>query len=176
MINTTKPIIGIDIGGVIISRTNDGTDTSFFGANYLKSAAVAGAYGHIANIAKAGFEVHLVSKCGPNTERKSKEWLAHHDFYGITSVSPENVHFCRERKDKAIICRDIGATYFVDDRLEVLSYLETVEHRYLFDPVESEVEKHSRFRRFVTRTDTWDELEYLILESVSSKVSAEPAR
>lgn len=176
MTKMIKPIIGIDIGGVIISRTNDSSDTSFFGAHYLKSAAVAGAYEYIAKIAKAGFEVHLVSKCGANTERKSKEWLAHHDFYGITSVHPRNVHFCRERKEKAIICRKIGATHFVDDRLEVLSYLNTVEHRFLFDPVEREVQKHSRFLRFVIRTNSWEELDTLIMESVKPKVPAQTAR
>jgi hypothetical protein len=32
--------IGIDIGGVIIDRTNDKADTSFFGPNYLATTAV----------------------------------------------------------------------------------------------------------------------------------------
>ena len=35
--------LGVDIGGVIIDRANDRTDTSFFGGNYLETTAVPGA-------------------------------------------------------------------------------------------------------------------------------------
>ena len=31
-----KEVLGVDIGGVIIDRINDWTDTSFFGENYLR--------------------------------------------------------------------------------------------------------------------------------------------
>jgi len=35
----TDEVLGVDIGGVIIDRINDGTDTSFFGDNYLRTTA-----------------------------------------------------------------------------------------------------------------------------------------
>ncbi len=160
-----RPIVGIDIGGVIISRSNDNADTSFFGSNYLQSAAVDDAFNSIARFAQAGCEVHLVSKCGANTERKTKEWLAYHDFFGITSVGESDVHFCRERKDKAVICRNLGVTHFVDDRLEVLSYLDSVKYLYLFNSVEAEVQKHSRHLARVTRAESWSDLAAMILET-----------
>ncbi len=163
----TRPVIGIDIGGVIISRSNDNTDTSFFGNNFLKTPAVDGAFDSIAKLAKAGLEVHLVSKCGANVEQKTRLWLAHHEFYQFTKVYESNVHFCRERKDKAEICRKLGVTHFVDDRLEVLSYLDSVGHLYLFNAVEEEVQKHSRHLPGVTRVEKWDELATLILATTS---------
>lgn len=161
---TGRSIVGVDIGGVIISRSNDNADTSFFGTNYLRTPAVDDAFEAISRLSRAGFEVHLVSKCGANTERKTREWLAHHNFYGITSVCETDVHFCRERKDKALICRDLGVTHFVDDRLEVLSYLDTVKFKYLFSPVESEVQKHARYLSSVTRVETWSGLATMVLE------------
>lgn len=163
----TNTIIGIDIGGVIISRSNDRTDTSFFGPNYLSSTAVDDAFDSIAALARAGFTVHLVSKCGANVEQKTRQWLTHHNFYGVTSVDKEHVHFCRERKDKAIICRDLGITHFVDDRLEVLSYLETVKHQFLFNPLEAEVEKNRHHLGSVVRVATWSELVALVLKTAS---------
>lgn len=161
------PIIGIDIGGVIISRSNDNTDTSFFGHNFLNTSAVEGAFDAIAGLAKDGFEVHLVSKCGANVEQKTRTWLAHHNFYEVTTVKPSDVHFCRERKDKAEICRKLSVTHFVDDRLEVLSYLESVDHLYLFNAVEAEVQKHSGHLRTVTRVEEWNKLADLVLATIS---------
>lgn len=127
-------ILGVDIGGVIIDRQNDRTDTSFFGPNYLKTTAVTGVFDCLRLAGQRGFEVHLVSKCGENTQRKTLQWLQHHNFYQLTGVHPERVHFCRTRAQKAPICSARGITHFVDDRLDVLEYLSDVEHLYLFQP------------------------------------------
>jgi hypothetical protein len=42
------------------------------------------------------------------------------------------VHFCRTRPEKGPIAADLGLTHFVDDNPEVLGFLTTVAHRYLF--------------------------------------------
>jgi len=131
---TNKSRFGVDIGGVLIGRHNDRTDTSFFGPNYLQSEAVAEALQSLRQLSQAGWEVHLVSKCGDNVERKTREWLRHHDFYQLTGVVPEHVHFCRTRPEKEPICRRLGVEYFVDDRLDVLDHLVSVPQLVLFQP------------------------------------------
>ena len=127
-------ILGVDVGGVIIGRENDRTDTSFFGPNYLQTTCVEGVFETLARLGELGFTIHVVSKCGENTRRKTLEWLAHHDFYERTGVDPARVHFCRTRPQKAPICTSQGITHFVDDRLDVLEYLSDVGELFLFQP------------------------------------------
>lgn len=160
MNGTTQIKLGIDVGGVIIDRVADGTDTSFFGDRYLDTPAVADAFATIAALAKGPFagNAWIVSKCGKNTERKTREWLAHNGFHETTGISAENVRFCRNRPDKAPICAELGITHFVDDRLEVLSYLTTVPHRFLFRPDESEVAKNAASLAGVIRVETWPDV------------------
>ncbi|MFD0787527.1 hypothetical protein ACFQZ8_26800, partial [Micromonospora azadirachtae] len=139
--------LGVDIGGVIIEPADDDADTSFFGDHYLRTPQVVGAVDALAALAGGsraaladGFdEVHLVSKCGEATQRRTLEWLAHHDFHGRTGIPVQRVHFCRTRPAKAPIARRLGLTHFVDDRLEVLGYLDSVPHRFLFRPRPAEV-------------------------------------
>jgi hypothetical protein len=159
-----RPVIGIDIGGVIIDRTNDAADTSFFGPNYLASIAMPGAFDIIGKLARERFKVYLVSKCGPQTEAKTKQWLKHNGFYEATGVLPIDVRFCRERKDKAQICRKLGITHFVDDRLEVLWHMkETVCNLYLLASVPSEVRKFAHALPYVLPVKSWEELGHILL-------------
>src|SRR4051812_32492033 len=101
-------ILGVDVGGVIIDRVADGTDTSFFGANYLSTPAVEGAFEAIRELVTRFERAYVVSKCGANTERKTREWLAHHRFHEVTGIGPDDLRFCRQRKDKAPICAALG--------------------------------------------------------------------
>jgi hypothetical protein len=159
--------LGVDIGGVVIDRVNDDADTSFFGDNYLATPAVPGVFEALARLVgeKFGDRVHLVSKCGRRVQEKSLEWLAHHDFYARTGVSPDHVRFCRERPDKAMIAAELGLTHFIDDRLEVLGYLETVGNLYLFQPHEGEMHRHRRHLHRVHVVQAWDETVRAILAS-----------
>jgi hypothetical protein len=152
--------LGLDVGGVIIDRVNDAEDTSFFGNRYLETTAVPGVFAALRTLADARFggEVYLVSKCGRRVQERTLEWLAHHDFYAATSISPEQVHFCRKRADKAGVCSELGITHFVDDRLEVLSYLHHVPHRYLFQPSAEEVRQFAQFLPHVVQVASWAEL------------------
>lgn len=151
-------VIGIDIGGVIISRSNDNTDTSFFGGNYLCTTPCEGAFESIKRMRQSGFIVYLVSKCGESIEKKTRHWLAHHDFYKEVGMPEENLRFCRTRPEKSGICREIEASYFIDDRLEVLSYLETVPNKFLLNSVPKEVRKFGQYLAEVTVVQSWPEL------------------
>lgn len=127
-------ILGIDIGGVIIERATEPGDTSFFSGAYLQTPPVSGALESIRELRDGVFgdRIHLVSKCGEAVERKTRHWLEAVDFYDRTDIARINVHFCRKRIDKAPICEELGVTAFIDDRLDVLRHLATVERRILF--------------------------------------------
>jgi len=130
-----KPNLGIDIGRVIIH--GDGPDTSFIGAtdeDSLKAPPIEGAFEAIGHLVPL-FDGHvwLVSKCGPRIAERSLRWLDHHRFWEATGVARERVRFCRQRREKAEICLDLGIGWFVDDRLDVLVPMEgIVPHRFLF--------------------------------------------
>lgn len=152
--------LGVDVGGVIIQPADDDADTSFFGDHYLRTPPVPGVFEGLATLVAARFgpAVHLVSKCGEQTEARTREWLAHHDFYRRTGISPENVHFCRTRAAKAPIAAELGLTHFVDDKLEVLSYLSSVPHRFLFRPSPGEVAAYAEHLAAVHPVASWPEL------------------
>ncbi len=146
-----KRIIGVDVGGVITDiLKNDGTDTSFLSDNYLQTTAVPDSFESLkklnSDLSYFPRLVRIVSKAEPKTEQKTRDWFNHHGFYDITGISPENVYFCRERKDKAPICERLKITHFVDDNVEVMSHLRNiVPNKYLFNfqGSESELKKYS---------------------------------
>jgi hypothetical protein len=92
---------------------------------------------------------------------KSLEWLAHHDFYTRTGVTPGRVRFSRERPDKAAVAAEPGPTHFIDDRLEVLGHLETVGNLFPFRPQAGEMRRHRRHLHRVVQA--WDEAAEAIL-------------
>jgi hypothetical protein len=161
--------LGVDVGGVIIDRVNDDTDTSFFGDNYLATTATPGVFEALAQLVEASFgdRVFLVSKCGQRVQDKTVAWLAHHSFYERTGISPDHVRFCRERSEKAAIASELGLTHFVDDRLEVLGYLETVDKLYLFQPRDKEVQKYRKHLHRVQVVQSWAEVSAAILDQAT---------
>jgi len=161
----------VDVGGVIIDRINDNTDTSFLSDNYLKTTSVPGTFEHLTKLNNSLFKdrVFIVSKCGEKVQNKTLEWMAYHNFYEVTGIPKERVNFCRKRDGKGPICRDLGITHFVDDRLEVLSYmLDDVEKLYLFKPQEHEVKGWEKFLPKVTRVETWPEFKKLLEDEIAN--------
>jgi hypothetical protein len=119
--------LGLDIGRVLITPTDGGGDTSFFGESLegaLSTPPFPGMFEAVPQLASR-FEgrVWLVSKAGRRTEERTRLWLEHHRFYERTGISPDNLRFCRDRQGKEPICRALQLTHFVDDRLDVLGYL-----------------------------------------------------
>lgn len=129
--------MGVDVGGVLVDRIRaDGSDTSFFSDRFLETPAVAGAFETLARLGRERFgqRICIVSKCGPRTEEKTRLWLAHHKLLQMLGLDAQALHFCRERRDKAPICKRLGVTHFIDDRMDVLVHLTSVPHRFLFGP------------------------------------------
>src|SRR5689334_682988 len=138
--------LGIDFGRVIQGAPGpDGAaDTSFLGARLeeaIESPATPWAFEIIPRlVAKFEGRAWIISKCGEGTERKTRAWLDHQDFYRRTGLPYGNVRFCRQRADKAIHCRELGITHMIDDRLDVHRAIrEIVPYRYLFGPQSGEI-------------------------------------
>jgi hypothetical protein len=154
------PRLGIDVGGVIIDRTNDAEDTSLFGDDYLDASPVPGAFEGIRRLVDGPFAgaVFVISKAGPKIAGRTVEWLTHHRVFDRTGLRAKNVYFTRTREDKAPVCSRLGLTHFVDDHLDVLSHLTNVEHRYLFLGGAGRDTERVAVPSGVTRVVSWDEL------------------
>jgi hypothetical protein len=161
---------------VIVALTGRDEDTSFFGNRPLETPAVAGVFDALATLTVQPFagRVHLVSKAGPKVAANTRAWLIHHGFSGHTGIPVSNLHFVRERRDKAPVCQRLGITHFVDDRLDVLVHLDTVEHRYLFLGGTDEPTPDRRLPDWATTVDTWARLTALLRESVASQADNRP--
>lgn len=127
------PVLGIDIGGVLVDRVAEGDDTSFFGNRPMDTPAVPGSREAVAHLVEL-FEhrVHIVSKAGSTIAGLSRKWLAVQGLVGAHAIDPANLHFVRKRPDKHPICQRLAITHFVDDRVDVLDHLVTVDHKVLF--------------------------------------------
>lgn len=130
----SPPALGIDIGGVLIRPARESGDTSFFSSGYLETPMIDGAFDAVRRLNREVFPgaVFLISKAKSGTAQKTREWLAHRDFHGVTNVPLERVYFCERREDKAPIARRLRLSAFVDDRLDVLEHLQGVALRILF--------------------------------------------
>lgn len=127
-----KVRIGIDIGKVIIGGAADQPDTSFFSDNFLATPPIHESFESIQWLAKE-FDVWIISKCGQKIQDRSLVWLEAYKFFEITGVNPEQVIFCRQRKEKAPIAESLGLRVFIDDRVDIISSMENVvEHPVLF--------------------------------------------
>ena len=155
-------VFGVDIGGVIIDRVSEDDETETMRHHsYAEAAAVEGAVEAIARLVEQRFREHvwLVSRCDESTEPTLLEWLERHNFFGSTGVPRSHVLFCRQRHEKAAICRQLGATHFIDDRLEVLSHLVgTVPHLYLLRSRAADVDRFGRFLPHVSSITRWSEI------------------
>jgi hypothetical protein len=108
-------------------------------------------------VARFGGRAWVISKCGPRIQRRTLQWLDHHDFYRRTGIPHGNVRFCRRRADKAVHCAELGITHMIDDRLDVHAALrEIVPWLYLFGPQESPLPG------WVRHTPTWADVERAI--------------
>ncbi|HET9933466.1 MAG TPA: hypothetical protein VFQ35_22330 [Polyangiaceae bacterium] len=129
MKNRVNRVLGVDVGRVIICPVSaDGVeDTSFLSGTEqraLETPPCDGAFEAIRDLVQL-FEgrVWLVSKCGPRIQALTRRWLAHQRFHEFTGVPPTHVRFCLRRPEKRGHCESIGATHFIDDRLDVLQHL-----------------------------------------------------
>ncbi|MES2938724.1 MAG: hypothetical protein V4864_13645 [Pseudomonadota bacterium] len=151
--------LGIDIGRVLIAPdpTGGGADTSFIGGSLeaaLRTPPYEGMFDAVPLLVQLfGGQAWLVSKAGPRVQEKTRQWLQHHAFFQRTGIASGNIRFCLERSQKALHCRELGITHFIDDRSDVLGHLKgVVPHRFLFGP-----QKTPQSDRSIVAISRWDE-------------------
>jgi len=63
------------------------------------------------------------------------QWFERHRFFERTGIDSRNVRFCLRRPEKAVHCRELGLTHFIDDCTDVLDAMASVvPNRFLFGP------------------------------------------
>ncbi|MDF2697048.1 MAG: hypothetical protein K0S65_5431 [Labilithrix sp.] len=97
--STTAPVLGVDIGRVIIN--GDGPGTSFIGGfedDAMRAPALDGAFASLTRL-RTRFDgrVWLISKCGPRVQERTRRWLDRHRFFQETGIPYGQLRFCRER-------------------------------------------------------------------------------
>ena len=122
---------------VIVPSSGDDDDPWFAdnpGDAYLAVNPLKGAFESVRNLMiQFQGQVHIISKAGITMELRTRRWLNEYDFFSLIKLPPENIWFCRDKIGKLEICKKLGVTHFVDDRIHVLQLLEgEVENLYLF--------------------------------------------
>ena len=163
-----KNILGIDIGRVIIDRSNDKTSTSLFGNNFLNGTPSPYAYERILQLNEVFHkDIYLISKASIENERRVLLWLEHQKFYQKTGIDRSRISFCRELSGKKDICIGLGVTHFVDDNPRVLSHLVGIVPKlYLFNPGEEELTTSGENISFYSIVRDWNECYQKIVESI----------
>lgn len=159
--------IGIDIGGVIVPQATSGDDKedTLLGDNFLAQEAALGAVDGVAKlVAVLGAEkVFIVSKAGSRVAKQSSMWLSHVGWYEKTGMLKQNVHFVRERRDKAPLCAQLGVSCFIDDNLSVLQHFLTPpskceEPLFYFQPHAPETRSSCFYHPRIVHTTSWEDL------------------
>lgn len=165
----TKKALGVDIGNVIINnRLNDPEVNKVDETVYAAFPPSEGVFEALKTLnSYFDDEVYLLSKCTEWAQEQILLWLKAHDFYAKTGIKQESVYFVRQRHEKDGVCRKLGITHFVDDRLEVLSHMvESTPNLILFQPDKDEINKFEEFLGKVTVVNSWAEVvEKIILKS-----------
>ncbi len=157
----TRKAVGVDIGNVIINhRLSDPNDKKLHEDRYSTIPATSGAFEALKTLNDYFIgQVYLISKCTEWAQEKILTWLVDNNFYEKTGINPKNVYFVRERHEKDGVCRRLGITHFVDDRLEVLSHMiESTPHLFLFEPDKDEINEFEEFLLKVTVVNNWKEV------------------
>ena len=131
----TAARVGIDFGGVIVRNRKlvRGEDTGLAGCDKAAVAqdGVFDAIHEIISICEG--RVWIISKAGPRMQARTHAWLDTVDFFSRTGLDADHLRFCLNRQEKAVICRELEISHFVDDHVHVMQILRhTVPHLYFF--------------------------------------------
>ncbi len=145
--------IGFDLGNTIYAREEEIMFPYFDAFRVIKRLTTE----------RFGRESYIVSKVTPEQKIRAIIHLNRTKFYAKTGISPQRVEFCTERSDKAPIAKRLSLTHFVDDRPEVMVYMDFVPHRILFRPSLEDMEQYKGQLDGVVVAQSWKEIERLLL-------------
>lgn len=158
--------LGLDFGNVISKEKPIRMSCDF---DWMNREYVEGCPQNLINIVPCFDEVYIVSKCSVESEVLIPKWLESVNFYGLTGIKPQNIRFCRERADKAAICKELKIGCFIDDRVEVLSHMNSVRYKIALNPKDNNGNFGSATNFRIDETpelllaETWDDVYALLV-------------
>ncbi|ALG05535.1 hypothetical protein [Kibdelosporangium phytohabitans] len=165
--------LGVDFGRVINDGSSHpgGDDTVFLSGSVddaMRTPAMADAFDTLARLTdEFGGNVWVVSKAGERIQERTMQWLDHNGFWSATGIPRANARFCRKRPEKAVHCKQLGITHFIDDRRDVLGHMRgIVPNLYLFGVQKADPPE------WAIPTLTWADVETAVTEGIA----AEPPR
>lgn len=149
-----KQVIGIDFGKTITYKLVDGERTTYPHALRVIHRLVQAPH----------TKVVIISKVDDEQMKRALKWIEVNDFYNNTGLVRSDIFFCKERYEKSNIAREIGVTHHIDDRPEVMAHMDPGVHKYLFNPIATDVVTF--FNQLVnTRiVESWLEIERIFFE------------
>ena len=160
----TGKVIGVDINGVIIENLYlhlRSWKLVLPGDRFPTTRPIDGAFAGLARLKARGFHVVVISICKRGQVWLARRCLREFHFHEHTGIPIDDVHYCSGHGSKAPKCLELGVTRFVDDKLGVLSTLQSVSHRYLFQGRQPEIDKcpnREELLKTVGRVESWEDL------------------
>src|SRR3989344_5110604 len=154
-------MLGVDLNGPIVQRIEPFRFTNLPGDRLCPTQLIEGSVEALRTLRHRFPKIYVVSICLPRHVRLSRFFLQEADFYRKTGICYDDVHYCWGTGSKGPVCESLGVTHFIDDRLAVLSSLETVANRYLFGGRQYEIDRcpdHGELLKEVQRVESWQEV------------------
>lgn len=145
--NLNEMVIGIDLGGTIAHRV-DGVMVPMPECMEV-----------IARLRKQVKAIYIVSRVTDEQSLRAYWFFNRNNFFEETGLTPNKVHFCYERRDKAPICERLGVTHFIDDRPEVVSHMGDSVVKLLMRPLQIDMDEYAPWIRNLTVVNSWNEIE-----------------
>lgn len=147
--------IGFDLGDTLVHgdthRNGEGTSAKVFYPRSLQT---------VRDCVSFCAGVYIISKVTEPQRLRALSLLESSNFHAITGMPRENVFFCARRDQKGIIAKKLGINCFVDDRPEVMAYMDKSVYRILFNPIPADVIQWNVESLPIARN--WIEVDHLI--------------
>lgn len=104
--------IGIDLGNTVTSKL------------LPFPHIIDGAFPVIKKLVNKFDETYIISRVNDQQRLRALKWIEETNFCAETGIKKENIYFCFERRDKAHFAKSLNINVFIDDRLDVLRYME----------------------------------------------------
>jgi hypothetical protein len=108
-------------------------------------------------VERFGREIYVISRVD-NAFGAGRALQYLEDYRLLESIPFSHIHFCLLRNEKGPIAQRLGLTHFVDDRLECLHYMNSVQFRYALNPTLSQMTKFPLSDKGVKMLTDWNSL------------------
>lgn len=157
--NKSTKRIGIDIVGVILPKAIEtGTIEELMACSALPNAIES--IKKLVEIYKSE-NIFIISRCPEFAEKVIMRWFDEHSFFTETNFSRSNIYFCREQADKAQIAQQLTLSYFIDDKISVLDFMQGIVPNRIQLAVELELKATTNDTGIVTLANWSSVLEYI---------------